>query len=200
MKSRGNAAPDCDTGAMGNLHDSIGDDLKEFAESQHMFFVATAPSEGGHVNVSPKGLEPVVVLGPHEVAYIDRTGSGIETVAHIQDNGRITLMFCAFKGKPNIVRFAGRGEVVWPTDPRFGELQSRFGDTPAVRSIIRVDVDRVSDSCGYGVPLMEFKGDRRALDGWAKDKTAADLSAYHATKNAVSIDGLPGVPPGSAEG
>lgn len=179
---------------MGNQHESITDDLKAFAESQPMFFVATAPSEGGHVNVSPKGLESVVVLGPHEVAYIERTGSGIETVAHLQDNGRITLMFCAFKGKPNIVRFAGAGEVVWPSDPRFAELEARFPATPAVRSIIRVDVDRVSDSCGYGVPIMEFKNDRRTLDGWAKDKTPADLAEYHALKNTVSVDGLPGVP------
>lgn len=179
---------------MGNQHESITEDLKEFAESQPVFFVATAPASGGHVNVSPKGLEPVVVLGPHEVAYIERTGSGIETVAHLQDDGRITLMFCAFKGKPNIVRFAGTGEVVWPTDPRFGDLAERFPDTMAVRSIIRVDVDRVSDSCGFGVPLMEFKGDRRALDGWAKNKSEEYLAEYHALKNATSIDGLPGVP------
>jgi len=179
---------------MGNLHESITDDLKAFAESQPMFFVATAPNDGGHVNVSPKGREAIAVLGPHEVAYIDRTGSGVETIAHLQENGRITLMFCAFKGKPNIVRFAGTGQVVWPSDPGFGELEARFPQTPAVRSIIRVDVDRVSDSCGYGVPLMEFKSDRRALDGWAKNKTEEDLRDYHASKNAVSIDGLPGVP------
>jgi len=179
---------------MGNLHESITPDLKDFAESQHVFFVATAPGEGGHVNVSPKGLEPVVVLGPHEVAYIERTGSGIETVAHLQDNGRITLMFCAFKGSPNIVRFGGQGEVIWPNDERFAELEAKFPPTPAVRSIIRVDVDRVSDSCGYGVPIMEYKNDRRALDGWAKDKTPKDLAEYQALKNSTSIDGLPGVP------
>lgn len=179
---------------MGTQHESITESLKAFAESQPVFFVATAPSEGGHVNVSPKGMEPVVVLGPHEVAYIDRVGSGVETIAHLQDNGRITLMFCAFKGKPNIVRFAGTGEAILPADPRFDELLERFPDTPAVRSIIRVDVDRVSDSCGYGVPIMQFKGDRRALDGWARDKTEQDLIEYQQTKNAVSIDGLPGVP------
>lgn len=180
---------------MGNQHESITPDLKEFAESQHMFFVATAPGSGGHVNVSPKGIEPVVVLGPHQVAYIERIGSGIETVAHLQDNGRITLMFCAFKGKPDIVRFAGQGEVVYPDDPRFDALAAHFPELPGgLRSIIRIDVDRVSDSCGYGVPLMEFKGDRRALDGWAKNKTDDDIAAYHQLKNAESIDGLPGVP------
>jgi len=180
---------------MGNQHDSITDELKEFAESQPVFFVATAPSEGGHVNVSPKGIEPVAVLGPHEVAYIERNGSGIETVAHLRDNGRITLMFCAFKGKPNIVRFAGQGEVVWPDDPRFGQLSEHFPETPAVRSIIRVDVDRVSDSCGYGVPIMEFKNHRRALDGWATTKSEQDLLDYQQTKNLTSVDGLPGVRP-----
>ncbi|MEM7092482.1 MAG: pyridoxamine 5'-phosphate oxidase family protein [Actinomycetota bacterium] len=179
---------------MGNLHESITDELKQFAESQPMFFVATAPSEGGHVNVSPKGLEPVVVLGPHEVAYIDRTGSGVETIAHLQDNGRVTLMFCAFTGKPNIVRFAGTGEAIFTDDPRFRELAARFPETPAVRSIIRIDVDHVQDSCGYGVPLMEFKGDRRALDGWAANKSAEDVTAYHQKKNRVSVDGLPGIP------
>ena len=179
---------------MGNMHESITDELKDFAESQPVFFVATAPNDGGHVNVSPKGLEPVVVLGPHEVAYIDRTGSGVETIAHLRENGRITLMFCAFSGKPNIVRFSGTGEAIFPDHDRFAELAHRFPETPAVRSIIRMDVDRVQDSCGYGVPLMEFTGDRRALDGWAKDKTDHDLVAYQAEKNARSIDGLPGVP------
>jgi len=179
---------------MGKLHEIIDDDLKAFAESQPVFFVATAPNAGGHVNVSPKGLEPVVVLGPTEVAYLDRTGSGVETIAHLRENGRITIMFCAFKGKPNIVRFSGRGEVVWPDDERFADLLARFPDAPAVRSIIRVDVDRISDSCGYGVPLMEFKGDRRALDGWANARSQDDIVAYWAEKNSHSIDGLPGVP------
>lgn len=179
---------------MGNLHESITDDLKAFAERQPMFFVATAPSEGGHVNVSPKGLEPVVVLGPHEVIYLDRTGSGVETIAHLQDNGRITLMFCAFVGKPNIVRFSGTGEAILYTDPRFADYAQHFDDTPGVRSIIRVDVDRVSDSCGFGVPLMEFKGDRRTLPAWAAKKSDDDIAAYHREKNLVSVDGLPGMP------
>ena len=140
---------------MGNFHESIPDDLRAFAEAQPMFFVATAPSEGGRVNLSPKGLEPVVVLGSHEVIYADRTGSGVETIAHLRDNGRITLMFCAFTGAPNIVRFSGVGEPVFATDERFAALSAHFGDVPALRSIIRIDVDRVQDSCGFGVPLME---------------------------------------------
>jgi hypothetical protein len=160
-----------------------------------MFFVATAPSEGGHVNVSPKGLEPVVVTGPHEVLWLDRTGSGIETIAHLRDNGRITLMFCAFVGKPNIVRFGGTGEAVLTGDPRFEELSGHFESTPGVRSIIRVDVDRVSDSCGYGVPLMEFKGDRRTLPAWASKKSVEDIAEYHRDRNGHSIDGLAALAP-----
>lgn len=178
---------------MGTVHDSITDELKEFAQSQPVFFVATAPNEGGRVNLSPKGLESVVVLNPHEVAYADRTGSGIETVAHLRDNGRITLMFCAFTGAPNIVRFYGTGEAVFPTDPRFDDLAAHFPDTPALRSIIRIDIDRVSDACGYGVPLMTFNGERRALDGWAGAKSPDQIAEYQATRNAVSIDGLPGM-------
>lgn len=181
-------------GGMGNRHESITDDLKVFAESQPMFFVATAPGEGGHVNVSPKGLDPVVVLGSHEVAYLDRTGSGIETIAHLRDNGRITLMFCAFKGKPNIVRFAGRGEPVFPDDERFADLMAHFADAPGVRSIIRIDVDFVSDSCGFGVPLMEFKGERRALGAHFEKLSDDEVIDYQQRKNLVSIDGLPGMP------
>ncbi len=178
---------------MSNQHDSISPELAEFAQSQPMFFVATAPAHGGQVNVSPKGLGGVAVLGPLEVAYLDLTGSGVETIAHVRENGRITLMFCAFKGKPNIVRFAGSGEVVRPGDDRFGELRAHFETDQRARSIIRIDVERVSDSCGYGVPLMEFKGDRRTLTAWAAAKTDEDLAEYHRTRNAVSVDGLPGV-------
>jgi len=178
---------------MGNFHESITDELKAFAESQPMFFVATAPNDGGRVNLSPKGLEPVVVLGPHEVAYADRTGSGVETIAHLRDNGRITLMFCAFTGKPNIVRFSGRGEPVLPDDERFAQLAAHFGDVPGLRSIIRIDVDRVQDSCGFGVPLMQVAGDRRTLDKWAAGKSDEELAAYQAEKNSFSIDGLPGL-------
>lgn len=178
---------------MGNLHESITDDIAAFVESQPMFFVATAPSSGGHVNVSPKGLDPVVVLGPHSVAYADRTGSGVETIAHLNDDGRITLMFCAFVGKPNIVRLAGSGRAVFAEDPDFGDLRDRFGDIDALRSIVVVDVDHIHDSCGYGVPLMELKGDRRTLPAWAADKSDDDLAAYWDLKNSQSVDGLPGI-------
>jgi hypothetical protein len=160
-----------------------------------MFFVATAASAtDGHVNVSPKGmLGCFAVLDEHRVAYLDYTGSGAETIAHLRDNGRITLMFCAFDGPPNVVRLHGRGQVVTTSEDGFGELYATFDVQAAhgLRSVIVVDVDRVSDSCGFAVPLMNYVGDRALLTQWSQRKTEAELSAYRAAKNATSIDGLP---------
>ena len=179
---------------MGRSFESITDQMSAFAETQHLFFVATAPSgDDGHVNLSPKGLDSFRVLGPHRVAYLDLTGSGAETIAHLRQNGRITFMFCAFEGKPDIVRFYGRGEVHRPTDPTFAELRSLFGEHPAVRSIITADIDRTSSSCGFAVPLMEHTGDRHTLGKFFENKTDADVEAYWAQKNQSSIDGLPAV-------
>ncbi len=141
---------------MSAVHPAIDDRLAAFMLAQPVFFVGTAPAGGeGHVNVSPKGLAgSFAVLGPHEVAYLDLTGSGAETIAHLRDDGRICLMFCAFEGPPNIVRLHGRGEVVLPDAPAFAALADRFADHPGRRAVIRVDVDRVSDSCGYAVPCL----------------------------------------------
>jgi hypothetical protein len=180
---------------MGKVHDKIGGRLREFIMAQPMFFVATAPSApDGHVNVSPKGLRGCfAVLGEHRVAYLDYTGSGAETIAHLRDNGRITLMFCAFDGPPNIVRLHGHGRVVRPGEAGFDDLYAGF-DVEAehgLRSVIVVEVERVSDSCGYAVPLMDYVGDRTLLTQWAQRKTDDDLAAYRAKKNAASIDGLP---------
>lgn len=178
---------------MATTHPEITDELRAFVEAQQMFFVGTAPSVGGHVNMSPKGLDTFVVLGPLEVAYLDLTGSGVETIAHLRENRRITFMFCAFTGSPNIVRFYGDGEVIRPGDPDFDELRGNFGEFGAVRSVIRARLDRVSDSCGYGIPLMEFKDDRRTLRAWAANKTPAEIDEYHQNRTPVSIDGLPGM-------
>lgn len=161
-----------------------------------MFFVATAPSGAeGHVNVSPKGMTGTfAVLGPHRVAYLDYHGSGAETIAHLRDNGRITLMFCAFAGKPNIVRLHGTGRAVAVTDPEFAELMASFPappDTHGARSIIDVEVHRVSDSCGYAVPLMAYEGDRDLLIRSHARRDDAALATYRRVKNAASIDGLP---------
>jgi predicted pyridoxine 5'-phosphate oxidase superfamily flavin-nucleotide-binding protein len=178
---------------MGKVYESIEPRLREFVLNQPLFFVATAPSQG-HVNVSPKGIRgSFVVLDERRVAYLDYTGSGIETTAHLRDNGRITLMFCAFDGPPKIVRFYGTGEVIAPADPRFPALRALFGGMRdhGVRSVITVDVDRVSDSCGFSVPFMDYVGERTLLAEWSDRKDDDELVAYRKERNATSIDGLP---------
>ena len=178
---------------MGKLYDAIDGRLREFVLRQPVFFVATAATDG-RVNLSPKGMKGTfTVLGPNRVAYLDYTGSGVETIAHLRDNGRITLMFCAFTGPPNVVRLHGRGESVLPEDPRFAELYAAFSVDAdhGLRSVIVVDVDRVSDSCGFAVPLLDYVGERTLLDDWAARKTDEDLVAYRKERNAASIDGLP---------
>jgi len=178
---------------MGRVLEAITDELAEFIAAQRVFFVATAPTDGGHVNVSPKGLDTFAVLDPNTVAYLDLTGSGVETVAHLRENGRITIMFCAFDGKPNIVRLYGRGEVLPPGDPEADALLPRFGEYPGARSVISVQVDRVSTSCGYGVPLLGYEGERDQLLQFAERRGPDGLVEYREEKNAVSIDGLPGL-------
>jgi hypothetical protein len=187
------------------LHEEITERLREFILSQPMFFVGTAPSDvDGHLNVSPKGLAgSLAVLGPHRVAYLDYGGSGAETIAHLRDNGRIVLMFCAFAGPPNIVRLHGHGRVHLPPDPGFGPLLAAIGESsdaplqPGLRTIIEVEVNRVSDSCGFAVPLMTYEQDRDLLPQFWSRKTPDETVEYWTKKNATSIDGLPAVDPGS---
>ena len=178
---------------MGKIHDQIDDALRAFVSRQHVFFVATAPASlDGHVNCSPKGLDTLRIPGPRTVAYLDFTGSGAETIAHLRENGRIVIMLCAFEGPPNIVRFHGRGRVVTPDHSEFDELLAHFGPQPmAARSIIHVDVERISDSCGYGVPRLRFEEDRAQLPLWTERKGEDGLIRYQREKNARSIDGLP---------
>jgi hypothetical protein len=178
---------------MGRALDAISDELATFMAGQRVFFVATAPSDGGHVNLSPKGLDTFAVLDPNTVAYLDLTGSGVETIAHLRENGRITIMFCAFEGKPNIVRLYGRGEVLAIGEPEAEALLPRFGTYPGARSVILVRVDRVSTSCGYGVPRLAYEGERDRLTTWAERRGPDGLVEYREEKNAVSIDGLPGL-------
>ena len=180
---------------MGRVYDGIEDGVADFIDRQHVFFVATAPSGGdGHVNVSPKGLDGTfAILDRTTVAYLDLIGSGIETVAHLQDNGRIVLMFCAFEGPPRILRLHGRGEVVAPGHPDWESLAGRFPPHPGRRAIIRVDVQRVADSCGYGVPLLRFEGERSRLTEYHERAGPERLAEYVAARNAESIDGLPGL-------
>jgi hypothetical protein len=179
---------------MGKVYDGIDDRLRSFLEAQHVFFVATAPLAGeGHVNVSPKGLASFRILGPREVAYLDLVGSGIETVSHLRENGRIVLMFCAFEGPPKIVRLHGRARAVEPGDADWAKLASGFPSYPSVRAIVVAELDRISDSCGYGVPLMRYEGERPQLHAWAEKRGADGLRSYQLENNLASIDGLPGL-------
>jgi len=182
---------------VGKIYDGIDAKLGAWMERQHLFFVATAPlAADGHVNVSPKGeLRWFRILGPREVAYLDFVGSGAETIAHARENGRIVLMFCAFEGPPRIVRLHGRASVVLPGEPEFDALRARFEPAEdALRSVIRIEVERIADSCGYGVPIMRFDRVREQYDQWV-DKKMRDggLDDYVAEKNAESIDGLPAI-------
>jgi Pyridoxamine 5'-phosphate oxidase len=177
---------------MAKLFDCITDDLHSFITQQHMFFVATAPlAAGGHVNLSPKGFDCLRILSPNRVAYLDVTGSGNETAAHLQENGRITIMFCAFAGPPNILRLYGHGTTVLPQDPQWANLSPKFLPIPGARQIIVADLDRIQTSCGMGVPLYEPVAQRTSLVAWAEKKGEAGLQEYQSKNNRVSIDGIP---------
>ena len=178
-----------------HVYDGIDSTLATWLARQPVFFVGTAPLGGdGHVNISPKGMAGTfVIFDPHRVGYLDYYGSGSETIAHLRENGRITLMFAAFEGRPTIVRLYGTGRLVLPRDAEFAALRAAFPKerVTAQRAIVMVDLDRVSDSCGYAVPLMDFVADRTVLDLRQEKRGAAAYRAYPETKNAVSIDGLP---------
>lgn len=177
---------------MGKTYDEITDQIVEFIRGQHVFFVATAPLGGaGHVNVSPKGQDTFAILDRLSVAYQDFSGSGAETIAHVKENGRITVMFCAFEGRPLILRLYGRGHVYERGAPEFDDLNARFSHDLGVRSIIRVNLTRIQDSCGFGVPLYEFVKPRDTLLKWAEKKGEQGLAEYRRENNMKSIDGLP---------
>ncbi len=179
---------------MGKTYERITSELAEWIGGQRIFFVGTAPlAADGMVNCSPKGLDSFAILDDKTVAYLDLTGSGVETVAHVQENGRIVVMFCALEGAPKIVRLHGMGRVIFPEDAEFADLQAKLPLLPGVRSIVRVDVTRVSDSCGFGVPLYEFQGQRDALVVAHERSGPEGIKAYQAKNNRQSLDGLPGV-------
>jgi Pyridoxamine 5'-phosphate oxidase len=190
---------------MARTYDEIDETMREWIARQPMFFVGSAPlAEDGHVNLSPKGPGGSLrVLGPRRVAYLDIVGSGAETIAHLRENGRIVVMFCAFEGPPRIVRLHGRGEVLLPDDPRYAPLlaEAAFEEATvpdARRAIVVVDVVRIGSSCGYGVPLMDYAGARPHTDAWARKRLRTGgpdaLERYQEEHNVESIDGLPGVP------
>jgi hypothetical protein len=188
------------------LFETIEPKLVDWIFRQQMFFVGTAPAGAdGHVNVSPKGpIESLAVLGPKQVAYLDFIGSGSETIAHLRENGRIVIMLCAFAGSPRIVRLHGRGRIVATSSAEFEAISPAFAlpddtvESAAKRSVVIVDVDRIADSCGYGVPLYDYRGRRTQQSDWVKRKLREDpeaLTTYVREKNAVSIDGLPALDP-----
>jgi len=180
---------------LGKIFTAIDDELSAWLAAQHLFFVATAPAgAGGHVNCSPKGCDSFRVLGPTTIGYVDFTGSGVETIAHLRDNGRIVVMFCAFEGAPRIVRLHGKGTVLRPDHEEFAGMLQRFKQRAlGVRAILRIEVTRISDSCGFGVPFYSFEGDRETLVNWGDKKGAAGVAKYWREKNATSLDDLPGI-------
>lgn len=176
---------------MGKVLEALDDKLIDWIGQQHIFFVATAPTEGGHVNLSPKGHDTLRVLDPLTIAYLDLTGSGVETIAHTRQNGRITLMFCAFEGPPQILRLFGAGVAHPMGSGQFDELADRFPELPGARSIVTVAIERVQTSCGYSVPFMEQRAERPTLIEWAERRGDDGLAEYWADRNTISIDGLP---------
>jgi hypothetical protein len=176
---------------MGKVLPHITDGLRGFIERQHVFFVATAPLAGGHVKLSPKGMDSFRVLGPMTVAYLDNVGSGNETAAHVLENGRITVMFCAFDGSPLILRLYGAGRAVLPGDTEWATLAPRFPARAGARQIIVAELSRVQTSCGEAVPFYAYGGEREQLIQWAEAKGPDGLAAYQREKNVRSIDGLP---------
>ncbi len=178
---------------MGKVFDGIDDTLAAWITAQPMWFVATAPlAANGHVNVSPRGLDSFSILSTHRVAWVDFTGSGIETIAHLRENGRVCVMFCSFGQRPRVVRLHGHGSVHQPPDPLYDDVVARHPEHPGARAVITVDIDRVSDSCGYGVPVMDVVGERDLLRLTAEKKGVDGIAAYLAAHN-TSLDGLPGL-------
>lgn len=179
---------------MSHHYDEITPEISEWIKQQHLFFVATAPlSADGHINCSPKGLDSFRILNPREVAYLDVTGSGAETIAHIRENKRIVFMFCEFNGTAKIIRLHGQGTVILPGSEKWNALIDLFPTQPGARSIIVGNISRVSDSCGFGVPKYEYVKERQGLAKWAQSKGPSGLAEYKIEKNSRSIDGLPGI-------
>jgi len=180
---------------MGKVYESIDAKVRRWIDKQQMYFVATSPlADDGHVNLSPKGHDTLRILGDRTLAFLDYGGSGVETIAHLRENGRIVIMMCAFTGPPKIFRFHGSGTVVMPNDRDFGALAAHFDRSDlGVRSIIRVDVTRISDSCGFGVPLHNYVGQRPTSPEYLRKHGAQHIRDYLEDVNPRSIDGLPGI-------
>lgn len=175
---------------MGKLYTQLTDDLSEFIQRQKIFFAGTA-SNDSRVNVSPKGMDTLRVLTEDRVVWLNLTGSGNETAAHLRENGRITLMFCAFEGDPLILRLYGHAVVFHPHDAEWESLITLFPPLPGARQIIDMSIDMVQTSCGFGVPFFEYRSDRQQLEEWAEKKGPDGLRQYWHDKNRTSLDGSP---------
>jgi hypothetical protein len=176
---------------MGTVYSSILPKHEEFIRKQRIFFVGSAPlSADGHVNISPKGHDVLRIFSPNEVAYLDLTGSGNETSAHLKDNGRITFMFVAFEGPPMILRLYGKGKVVLPGTPEWNDLIKHFDILPGARQIIYAKIETVKTSCGFSVPFYSYTGERDTLQQWSSNKGEQDLEIYRKEKNSISMDGI----------
>lgn len=177
---------------MGKFYDAMTDHHREFIRKQHIFFVASAPlSAEGHVNVSPKGMDSFRILGESKVGYMDVVSSGNETSAHMHENGRVTIMFCSFEGSPNILRLYGKGYTVLPGTAEWDELSPQFNLIPSTRQLIVADIHKVQTSCGFGVPLYDYQGERDQHFKWAAEKGEDGMKTYRAENNYTSLDGLP---------
>jgi hypothetical protein len=180
---------------MGQVFDGIDDELAAWIAAQPVWFVGTAPLSGdGLVNVSPRGIDTLSVLGTHRLGWLDLTGSGVETIAHLRENGRICLMWCSFDRRARVVRVHGHGRVALPGEPDFDEVVALHPPHPSTRAVVVVDVERVSDSCGFGVPVMDLVEERDLLRPSAEKRGPEGLAEYRATRNATSLDGLAGMP------
>lgn len=177
---------------MGKQFTAMLPEHEEFIRRQHLFFVGSAPlSEEGHINISPKGHDSFRILSDNRVAYLDMTGSGNETSAHVHENGRVTIMFCAFEGPPNILRLYGTGTVILPGSSEWELLYPQFTPLPGARQIMAIDVHKVQTSCGYAIPFMTYNDERETLQRWSVQTGEEGLKKYRQEKNATSIDGLP---------
>lgn len=175
---------------MSKFYTSITKRLQGFIEKQQLFFVATAPTNG-RINLSPKGMDSFRVVNENKVLWLNVTGSGNETAAHLQENNRITIMFCSFKGAPNILRLYGKGKEIKPNDADWNKVISLFPKTPGTRQIFEIDIESAQTSCGMSIPFYEYQGERNQLNDWAEEKGAAGIKEYWKEKNQTSIDGLP---------
>lgn len=179
---------------MAKLYDELDDRLCAFIANQHLFFVGTTPrDDGGRVNISPKGMDSLRILDPKTIAYLDYTGSGIETVSHVKENGRQVMMFCSFDKSPLILRLHGRAEVIERSGARWEELQSHFPESRMARAIIRMSITRIADSCGWGVPMFDYVGEREQYGKYDAQIDDGQLRDSQLESNMASIDGLPGL-------